>query len=184
MLRAKIILFMGCIGLTSMCAAADTTVQALVSVDAAVQSGYTMLVRKENSILARVDSGSPRSDEQVWWLVFNNPEACAARPCSLDDIYRRETRADLIPADEKQRAHSETGDMCLQAGQGSRSLMPRFGMPANGLTDVASAEIQLLVAGVDEHMEAWVRRATSDLMRSCAGASCDSIKVAVHTPRG
>lgn len=180
MLRTIMTSVVGLFGLVSLCAA-DTTVIPLVSFDAATPSGYTMLVRKERSILARVETNAAREQQQVWWLVFNNPEACADRPCKVQDIYRKETRADLIPVDEDQRARSAAGDMCLQTGPHSNSLMPRFGMPASGLVDVSTAEVQLLVASASEHMESWVRRATSDLMRSCA--ECNQVKVAIHTPR-
>ncbi len=182
MLRVITTTVFGVLGLISIAAAGDMTVKPLVSFDAAMPAGYTMLVRKDNSILARVDSANPGRDEQVWWLVFNNPDACAARPCTLQDIYRKDALADLIPVDVEQRARSKAGDMCLQTGQQANSLMPRFGMPANGLTDISAAEVQLLVAGANEHMESWVRRASSDLMRDCS--TCNKVKVAIHAPRG
>ncbi|NNF50798.1 MAG: hypothetical protein HKN59_00020 [Gammaproteobacteria bacterium] len=182
MLRAIFTTVVGCAALISLCEAADTTVKPLVSFDASRAAGYTLLVRKESSILARVESEASRNDEQVWWLVFNNPSECASSPCSLQDIYRKETRADLIPVDHEQRIRSKAGDMCLTAGSQAGSLMPRFGMSSSGLVDVAKAEVQLLVADAGEHMESWVRRASSDVMQGCA--SCNQVKVAVHTPRG
>lgn len=184
MLRKLILLAPLALGLASVCSAADTTVTPLTRVDDQRPGGYSMLVRKESSILARVDTGSPLKGEQVWWLVFNNPEACSTRPCSLRDIYRKDTRADLIPADEEQRARSAAGNMCLTAGAASESLMPRFGMPANGLIDANTAEVQLLVAEAARQVEAWVRRMSSDSLSDCAGGSCGKVMIAVHTPRG
>lgn len=181
MLRAIITTVVGCAALISVSEAADTTVKPLVSYDASRAAGYTLLVRKDDSVLARVESESSPDSEQVWWLVFNNPSECASRPCTVKDIYRKETRADLIPVDPEQRASSAAGDMCLKAGYRSGSLMPRFGMSSSGLVDVAEAEVQLLVANAGEHMESWVRRASSDVMQGCI--DCNQVKVAVHAPR-
>ncbi len=184
MLRKLIILAPLALGLASICSAADTTVKPLTRVDDQRLAGYSMLVRKESSILARVDTGRPTSGEQVWWLVFNNPEACATRPCSVQDIYSKDTRADLIPADQEQRGRSHSGNICLTAGERSKSLMPRFGMPANGLIDAGAAEVQLLVGEAAREMESWVRRMSSDSMSDCASGSCGPVMIAVHTPRG
>lgn len=182
MLRKLSLLFITSWGLATASNAAETTVTPLKRLDTAQLGGYSMLVRKDQSMLARIDDGQVRSNQKVWWLVFNNPEACASSPCSVRDIYRKETRADLIPADEEQRAASATGDMCLQAGASHKSLMPRFGMPASGLVDTANAEVQLIVSDAASDMESWVRRMSSDVMAGCDSGSCTELLVAVHTP--
>ncbi len=183
MLRILIMLTATGLGMSSVCGAADMTVQPLKRVDDASTAGYSMLVRKDQSILARVATGGSAVDEQVWWLVFNNPEACASRPCTVKDIYRSDTRADLIPVDQEQRHASATGDICLPAGKGDRSLMPRFGLPASGLVNASEAEVQLVVAAAANEFESWVRRMGSDFYADCKGSGCNPVMIAVHTPR-
>lgn len=182
MLRKLSLLIIASWGLTTVSGATEMTVKPLKRLDTAQLGGYSMLVRKDQSVLARIDNGQVNSDQRVWWLVFNNPEACASRPCAVRDIYRKETRADLIPADEEQRAASATGDMCLQAGTTQKSLMPRFGMPASGLVDTASAEVQLIVGDAANDMESWIRRMSSSVMAGCDGGNCTELLVAIHTP--
>lgn len=182
MMRKLILLAITALGLATTGGAAEMTVKQLRHLDTQQLGGYSMLVRKDQSMLARVDSGQGSGEQQVWWLVFNNPDACASRPCSISDIYRKETLADLIAADEEQRTSSATGDMCLKAGAARRSLMPRFGMPANGVVDIATAEVQLLVADSANDMESWIRRMSSDNHAGCGAGNCAKMLVAVHAP--
>lgn len=181
MLRKMSVLALAAFSIGSV-AAADLTVKPLQRLDTAELSGYSMLVRKDESVLARVDTGEGTSEQRVWWLVFNNPDACASRPCTVRDIYRKDTRADLIPADEEQRSKSAQGDICLKAGSGNRSMMPRFGMPASGLADIGVAEVQLIVAEGGREIESWIRRMSSDTQAGCAAGSCGDLMIAVHAP--
>ncbi|MEN8114263.1 MAG: hypothetical protein ABFS21_07730 [Actinomycetota bacterium] len=51
--------------------------------------GYSYLTRTSDELLLSAEAQDliPGNAYTVWWVVFNNPEACSAPGCSEDDIF-------------------------------------------------------------------------------------------------
>ena len=75
MRRIPILLAATGLALFSFTSGAETTVQPLRNVDSLEASGYSMLVRKEDSLLTRVESSQPASEREIWWLVSDLRES-------------------------------------------------------------------------------------------------------------
>ncbi len=177
-----ILLAVTALGLSSLADAADMTVQPLKSLETSQAEGYSMLVRKETSLLTRIQTRLEVNQREVWWLVFNNPSACAARPCQLQDIYNLDTRADLIRARENEAGADGAGNICLTAGKGGRSLMPDLGLAAAGLAEIRAAEVQVIVTDSVPGLKSLITRRNAGFTSNCAGGECSALLVAVHAP--
>jgi len=171
------------LGLSSFSHAADLTVQPLRNSESSQIEGYSMLVRKDESLLTRIESSLAPTDREVWWLVFNNPSACATRPCKLTDIYRTDTGADLIRARDEAAGKDGSGNICLSMGSGGSSMMPDLGLGAAGLANVHAAEVQVIVTSSSPGLRSLISRRNGGFAGNCGGGQCSALLVAVHVPR-
>jgi hypothetical protein len=83
----------------------------------------------------------------IWWIVFNNPEACATTPCDEPDLFNPEVEADVLYA---AGAVTQTGRGYfrgrLTENDRSGSIAHVFEMPAaSGLHNAETAEVHLIV---------------------------------------
>jgi hypothetical protein len=81
--------------------------------------------RVDGRIMATVDMlGSPYS---VWWIIFNNPAACATTPCGFDDLLDEDVGAAVFNASGAISAADGTGsavinlDISVIGGEGAGS---------------------------------------------------------------
>jgi hypothetical protein len=102
------------------------------------------LVRRPDGVSFNLTTTSLRSGHAytVWFVVLNNPEACAATPCSAQDIL-------LNPATNAQVAYAAghvTGNSGRAGFGGAFRVGPIDGwLPDGGLENPLSAEVQLVL---------------------------------------
>jgi hypothetical protein len=79
--------------------------------------GTSTLTRHDDKITMkfRADATAPREAFTIWWVVFNNPEACSD-PCGADDIF-----VDGNPAGELNEAQIEAADIVAAYATGKVS---------------------------------------------------------------
>jgi hypothetical protein len=109
--------------------------------------GTSTLVRTDHGVSATVETSAlaPGDVVTLWWIVFNNPEACenpfAGSPCGPPDVLNPETQASLLPA--AGRIVDEDGTAGygahLRVGDTSRALL------GPGLLDAREALVILVL---------------------------------------
>ena len=114
-------------------------------------------VARSHSTLTRTARGAtatmnlaeirPANAFTLWWVVFNNPGACSARPCLPEDLGNPDTEPSFFGAGSG-RVSDEFGHVRLEAGIVAGAGLPEdvddvfFG---EGLTAPLTAEVQLVV---------------------------------------
>jgi hypothetical protein len=120
--------------------------------DATNVVGTSSLVRTNSGVTATYHSGNLPAGQAVtmWFVVFNNPSACAAFPCGLADLLLNPAaEGDFLVGAGHVIGGSGTANFGgrLNVGDVSGSAFPEIGMPDRvlGLTDPWNAEVHLLL---------------------------------------
>ena len=131
----------------------------------------------------------PSADDAVlshsyWLIIFNQPAACNSNPCSAADLTNPATEAGVCHLAGPVRSGSRmTGRLAAYTGYGCLPGFGGAGFGAAGLTDVAAAELQLLVLEhsgqpdlVDELEDARA------LFMGACDPGCGVAQLSVHQP--
>jgi hypothetical protein len=114
----------------------------------------------------------PRHAYTVWFVVVNNPSACAATPCSGPDIV-------LNPSTDSQVTYGagHTSGGSGRAGfAGSFQAGPIEGwLPNGGLWDPMTAQIQLVINDHGPKLTAYMPEMTHTYRAGCTDASIPGI---------
>jgi len=117
--------------------------------DPANAAGTSTLVRTSHgvSFTYKTDGLTPGQVVTVWVVVFNNPDACATRPCTFADMGAGNPAAesDFLWGGGHVIGGSGTGSFGghLRMGDASGSGLAEIGGTAVGLLNPLTAEIQL-----------------------------------------
>jgi len=141
----------------------------------AVGSGATAsLVRRSDGASFSIQTEQLRAGHAytVWFVVINNPAACAATPCSGPDIL-------LNPATDSQITYG-AGHIAGGGGRagfaGSFQAGPIDGwLPGGGLWDPMTAQIQLVVNDHGPKLTAYMPGMISSYRAGCTEASIPGI---------
>jgi hypothetical protein len=133
-------------------AAGSPTVSAVYNTwDFSTVVGQSRVVRTADGLNVSMQTSTlpPGQAVTLWIGVFNNPSACAMRPCGADDIGNPAVQADFLWATGHVVGESGRAGLAgrLPVGDASASLFNELGVPeaAVGLTNPWTAEVQLLV---------------------------------------
>lgn len=170
--------------------------------------GSSTLVREADAMRMQLDTDalSPRETVTAWWVVFNEPDACAG-PCDGDDIFvggdpaapldqAAIARADVVAAYATGQMASADGAVDLRAEilegerEGTREVILGDGAT---LKDAATAEVHLVVRShgpaiegqVDDQIGSFGGGCTSLLVppdAPDAPGECGDVLFAVHLP--
>jgi len=111
--------------------------------------GTSTLVRTDAGLSATIQSSGIPAGQAVtlWFIVFNNPSACAGDPCSIVDlIFNPAAEGDFLVGGGRVTGGTQTSlGGGLQVGDTSGSGFIEIGMPgrAIGLTNPRGAEVHL-----------------------------------------
>jgi hypothetical protein len=119
--------------------------------DSSLVTGTSTLLRNETGVSAvlRTSELAPGHAMTLWFIVFNNPDACATSPCSASDLFNPVVQGDFLLA--AGNVVGGTGRAvyggALQVGDTRGSGMIEIGFPelAVGLLNPLTAEIHLAV---------------------------------------
>jgi len=114
-----------------------------------VSRSHSTLIRTSRGATATMNLAEirPANVFTLWWIVFNNPQACSARPCLPQDLGNPDTGPSFFGAGSG-RVSDEFGHVRLEAGIVAGAGLPEdvddvfFG---EGLTAPLTAEVQLVV---------------------------------------
>lgn len=137
-----------------------------------VDGATARLQRLESGLATRTDTRelTPGHVVTLWWIVFNNPGACADTPCVLDDLFDDDVEAACLAADGAvvTGAGSAAFSDRLGIGEGRDSCLHKFGATDHGLLDPQGAEVHLMV-----HDHGPVQPGLVPVMRSTFDGGCD-----------
>lgn len=119
--------------------------------DSSLITGTSTLLRNETGVstVLRTSELTPGHAMTLWFIVFNNPDACATSPCSISDLFNPVVQGDFLLA--AGHVVGGTGQAvyggALQVGDTRGSGMIEIGFPelAVGLLNPLTAEIHLAV---------------------------------------
>ena len=132
------------------------------------------LVRRPDGVSfgIRTEQLRPHHAYTVWFVVINNPSACAATPCSGPDIL-------LNPATDSQVTY---GAGHISGGSGRAGFAGSFQagaiegwLPDGGLWDPMTAEIQLVLNDHGTKLPAYMPEMTHTYRAGCTDASLPPI---------
>ena len=113
--------------------------------------GSSTLVRKDSEITAAFPSSQLPAGQgmTLWFIVFNNPGACASTPCGIGDLLNPVVQGDVLWGGGRIVGGSAAGDFRghLPVGDASASGFLEIGLPkrAVGLLDPHNAEVYLVI---------------------------------------
>jgi hypothetical protein len=130
--------------------AAQSTHPVVWTWDPTTPVGTSTLVRTDAGLSATIQSSGIPAGTAVtlWFIVFNNPSACATDPCSIVDlIFHPAAEGDFLVGGGRVVGDSAEVNLggALQVGDSSGSGFVEIGMPARaiGLTNPRGAEVHL-----------------------------------------
>ncbi len=110
-----------------------------------VDGAWARLVRNQNGIAYQIHAHELHAGNaySLWLVVVNNPDACAATPCSAVDILTN-------PATDSQVRSGGTGTVAGAAGKGTLAGAAKVGplsgwLEGRSLADPYSAEVHLVI---------------------------------------
>ena len=120
--------------------------------DPSTSIGTSSLVRTDAGVSATFRSSGVPAGQAVtlWFIVFNNPSACAAT-CGLADLlFNLDAQGDFLVGGGNVVGDGGTANLggSLKVGDGSGSGFPEIGFPAEraiGLTNPWGAQVSLLL---------------------------------------
>jgi hypothetical protein len=141
----------------------------------AVADGATAtLVRRPDGVSFSIRTAGlhPAHAYTVWFVVINDPSACAASPCSGPDII-------LNPATDSQVTYG-AGHISGGSGRGGFAGSFQAGpiegwLPGGGLWDPMQAEIQLVINDHGPKLTAYLPEMTHTYRAGCTEASIPAI---------
>ena len=139
-----------------------------------VDGAFSVLVRQEDEIamMLHAEDLTPNDAITVWWVIFNNPQACSD-PCNSDDFPQNggdpAVNAAMIVADGAVVKSDGTASFTarLEAGDTSGA----YAFETGGLQDVSGAEVHLVVR---THGQAIVELLDDQLTSLHGGCESDS----------
>jgi hypothetical protein len=137
------------------------------------ESAVASLVRRPDgvSFTIRTTELRPAHAYTVWFVVINNPAACAASPCSGPDIV-------LNPATDSQvtyaAGHISGGGRAGFAGSFAAGPIDGW-LPGGGLWDPMTAEIQLVLNDHGPKMASYMPEMIQTYRAGCTEASIPGI---------
>ena len=119
------------------------------SMESGITVGRSRLGRNGSSVRILLNTtGIPEEQAlTLWWIIFNNPSACASSPCGEPDLFLPEVEADVLYAAGSVVTQGRAEfSATLRENDNSGSIAHLFEMPgAPGMVDAEKAEVHLVV---------------------------------------
>ena len=156
--------------------------------------GASRLLRgkKEISMTISTTGLTPGNAHTVWWIIFNNPEKCAAGPndCGSLDVPSPFGTANASHVkDVGSSGVNATGLIVGSDGVGNFSASLQEGAPpagvdvlfGKGLKDAQGADVHLIVRDHGAPIAGTVGDQISQLNGGCPPNACGNAQVSIHT---
>jgi hypothetical protein len=147
--------------------------------EAIVPGSSSTLVRNASGISMTIHTSELEAGAAytIWWVIFNQPDACTDAPCGLDDLFEPAVQASVLYAAGHVVPPTGRGNFAasLRAGGPSRQVL--FG-PA--LLDSRRAEVHLVVRSHGEPIPGLVHEQIGSFQGGCDINACEDVQFAIH----
>ncbi len=144
--------------------------------------GSSTLIRNKNGVSLTLNTSGlePGSAVTVWWIVFNNPNACVDG-CDGTDLGDPNVAGDVIYAAGHVVGNNGTANFAahLNEGDSGGSLFPQ---PSPGLIDAETAEIHLVVRSHGPFIPGMIVDQIHTVNGGCPPNVCEDVQFAIHLP--
>lgn len=159
----------------------SSTSEVISSADGSVV-GSSKLVRNKNGVSLTLNTSGlePGSAVTVWWVVFNNPGACAG-DCDGTDLGNPNVAGDVIYGAGHVVGGNGTANFAahLNEGDSGGSLFPQ---PSPGLIDAETAEIHIVVRSHGPAIPGMIDEQIHTVNGGCPPNVCEDIQFAIYQP--
>ncbi len=161
-----------------------------------VESGTSTLKRDADGVTATFEASDlPEGAYTLWWVVWNNPSACAGIPCLEPDLFNSATNVDLGYATGAVVGTDGKCNMSVRLDK--TELLAGFPLElgiasGNGLIDPLTAEVHLVLRSHGEVVENLEEEMIRTFNAGCVGMApqwgtpgpneCFDIQFAIHQP--
>lgn len=159
-----------------------------------ITDAYSVLVRNEDEISMMFHTAelAPGDAVTVWWVIFNNPAACADSPCTSSDLPQNdgnpEAQAAMIYADGGVIGDDGRASFTARLDVGDNENAYAF--ETDGLTDLENAEVHLVIRTHGEALEDMLAAQITTLNGGCDNGSettgeagpntCANVMASIH----
>ena len=154
-------------------AAGQQTADVLWIKQDAPTGGTSTLTRTSSSISFMINANelAPNNAYTVWWLVYNNPEACG-KTCKYNDVWHKKTGGQMFYA---------TG--AVSSATGTATFTATF-PEGTQLLDAETAAVMLVIRdhGVASTDPAILEEQLTTMNGGCGSPGCIDKQYVLHTP--
>ncbi|NJY61687.1 hypothetical protein HC174_02810 [Salinimicrobium sp. CDJ15-81-2] len=165
-------------------------------------TGTSVLRRTKNGLTInyKTDGLIPGHTYTMWWVIFNNPEACATTPCTMDDFMNAgEVQPVLIYGTGHLVGQSGKGNFSshLKVGDNDGSINELLGLPeVGGILEgnAFSAEVHMIIRSHGPAIPGLINEQISIFTGGCEvdfapfteipdeEGECGDVEVSIHLP--
>lgn len=147
--------------------------------------GSSTLGRDEQDIEMRLETSAmpDLTAATIWWVIFNEPDACATSPCGLGDLGVPAVQADVLYAAGRVVGGGNPAEFeaRLAPGETDGSIFPLLGLPVSGLLNPMGAEVHLVVRTHGPAIADLVEQQIGTFNGGCPPNTCEDIQFSIHT---
>jgi hypothetical protein len=164
-----------------------TSIQPLVDTvtGLVIPGSGSILVRTKDAVGMSLHSFGlvPGNAYTAWFAIFNNPKACATKPCTGDDLANPRVRGVVLNATGQIAGEDGTTDFGAFRAVGDPSG-PAEGLgTAMALEEPLKAQIYLVVRSHGPALDGAALQAQLRMFNGgCPPNSCDDVQIAFHLP--
>lgn len=165
-------------------------------------TGTSVLRRTKNGLTVNYKSDNliPRHTYTMWWVIFNNPEACATQPCTMDDFMNaEEVQPVLLYGAGHLVGQSGKGNFSshIKVGDDSGSINELLGLPeVEGLLEgkAFTAEVHMILRSHGPAIPGQINEQISAFPGGCEvefepfteipdeKGECGDVEMSIHLP--
>ena len=148
--------------------------------------GTSKLVRSNQGVTMNIRTSGldPMAAYTVWWVVFNNPDACEGEgPCGPEDLFNPDVNGVVLYAAGHVIGSDGIGNFGGHLAEGDTSGdSPPAPFPGleDGLVDASVAEIHLVVRTHGEAIPGLVPEQIQTFLGGCGVNACADQQFAIH----
>lgn len=164
-------------------------------------TGTSVLRRTKNGLTINYKSNElmPGHAYTMWWVIFNNPEACATQPCSMDDFMNEEVKTVLLYGAGHLVGQSGKGNFSshIKVGDDTGSINELLGLPeVDGLMEgnAFTAEVHMILRSHGPAIPGQINEQISTFPGGCEvdfepfteipdeEGECGDVEMSIHLP--
>lgn len=145
-------------------------------------SGGSIVVRSDDSVVVSLitDHLIPGDVATMWVWVFNNPDGCNVRPCTLNDLNNPAAEASLLFGDGRTVRADGTISFAAEIRVGDT----KYAVAGPGIGDPYAAEVKIIVRSHGQAIDGRAEEQRTQVAGGCDVNFCYNAQMSIHVARG